>query len=65
LFLLTKPRIKSIWIDNKLDITYLVHGFISEGPSKGDALVSCRHGRNEWMDAMPIECFITELNEVN
>lgn len=65
MFLLTKPRVKSIWIDHELDITYLVLGFVSHGPSKGNALVSCRHGQRQWNDAMPIECFITELKEVN
>jgi hypothetical protein len=64
MLLITKPRVKSIWIDHELDITYLVNGFISTGPSKGDVLVSCRHGRNQWLDALPLECFVTELREV-
>lgn len=64
MFLLPKPKVKTIWIDHVLDITYMVQGYVSIGPSKGDVLVSCRHGRKEWSDAMPVECFITELRPV-
>jgi hypothetical protein len=54
-----------VWIDNTLDITMIVQGIIAAGPSKGQVNVTCRHGENEWPDAMPVECFITELRRVS
>ena len=32
--------------------------------AKGEAEVVCQHGRNQWDDAIPLECFLTELKEV-
>lgn len=65
MFQLPKPPVQSIWKDDKLDITMIVQGIIAAGPSKGDADVTCRSGKNEWPDAMPLECFITELRRIN
>jgi hypothetical protein len=59
MFLLTKPRITSQWIDTTLDIKYTVTGY------KGDdeVLVICHGQAKDWPDAMPLECFLTELKE--
>jgi hypothetical protein len=64
MFVLPQPRVKSVWIDHALDITMIVHGRVLSGPTKGDMLVTCRHGEREWPDAIPLECFATELIEV-
>jgi hypothetical protein len=61
LFKLPNPPVKSVWIDNVLDITMIVQ---SIDKAKSEALVTCRHNQREWSDAMPLECFITELKEV-
>jgi len=69
MFVLPKPRATSKWIDNELGVTYIVQDMILDGPSKGDMAVVCRHendteGERQWDDAMPLECFATELKEI-
>jgi hypothetical protein len=66
MFVLPKPRVKSRWIDHELNITMIVQGIVAAGPSKGCVEVTCRSGDTDrqWTDAMPVECFATELKEI-
>lgn len=61
---LPNPPVQSVWTDNTLDITMIVQGIVTAGPSKGDVLVTCRHEQRQWDDAIPTECFATELRPV-
>ena len=55
----TRPAEGSLWRDEVLNIAYRVQGIDGQ-----EALVRCSNGPRVWNDAMPLECFGTELKEI-